>query len=194
MLLQIDSFSQIDGKKLMDIYREGNEENIDYFYPDMSDQVKALELVENSFLNYIQTDFLSKGSKNRYMVLETNGIWMSALRLYFVEDGLYYIEALETHPDYRKRGYAAKLLSEVVALLKESGPFRLCDCVSKKNVPSLATHKKCGFQIARDPGYDYLQNEVSEHCYGMEYAYQADESIQSTAHPADGGARETLPK
>lgn len=107
------------------------------------------------------------------MILAVEGVWVSALRLYFVKDGFCYIEALETHPDYRKRGYAAQLLFSVINVLKDEGSFMLCGCVHKRNTASLATHKKCGFKIVSDNGYDYLRKEADERHFGMQYEYRA---------------------
>lgn len=132
MLHRITSFDGIDGRKLMDLYREGNEENVAYFQPDAPDKALALREQEEGFLRFIRTDFLQKEG-NEYWVLEEEQIWVSALRLYRVAEGQYYIEALETHPEFRKRGYAARLLTRVIEELSSRGPFQLCDCVSKRN-------------------------------------------------------------
>ena len=102
-------------------------------------------------------------------MLEEEGVWCSALRLNRIEPQLYYLEALETRPDLRKRGYAARLLAGVLDALKEEGTYRLCDCVSKKNTASLKTHLKCGFKIVMEKGYDYLFQEECEGDYGLEY-------------------------
>lgn len=171
MLLQIDTFDKLDGRKLMDLYCEGNEENVEYFYPDMSDKNAALQKVENDFLEFLKTRFFCD-RRNRYMILEINGIWVSALRLNYIEDGLYYIEALETHPEYRKYGFAAKLLSEVLDLMKQQGRYKICSCVGHNNIPSLKTHQKCGFSIVSDVGYDYLQKKTDDECYGMQLSYE----------------------
>ena len=55
--------------------------------------------------------------------------------------------------------------------MKKEGPFRLCDCVSKKNLPSLKTHEKCGFRIVSEEGYDYLLEETDDRDFGLEYRY-----------------------
>ena len=167
-LLEIRDFSQIDGRKLMDIYGESNAENVDYFHPDAADKRAALAEMETGFLTFIRDDFLRKES-NRYMVLAENGVWISALRLYDLGDREYYIEALETRPDYRRRGYGAALLKMVLDLLGAEGPFRVRDCVSKKNTASLGTHEKCGFITADTVGHDLLDGSVNERCFTMEY-------------------------
>lgn len=171
MLLVFESPEGLDPARFMGIYRESNEENTDYFYPDLKDKAEAVRRVEADFLDYLRRDFFSREG-NRYLILEENGLWVSALRLSYVEEGLWYLEALETRPDCRRRGYGAKLLTEALEYLKQKGPFRLCDCVGKRNVPSLKTHEKCGFAVATDPGYDYLQKELEEGCFGMEYRWE----------------------
>ena len=170
MIIEINTFDQVDRRKLMDIYRESNTENTDYFYPDVSDKDEALQKVECDYLNYIECDFLA-GSKNQYMILEHDRIWVCALRLYCVHDRLYFIEALETHPSYRRKGYAAQLLAGVIDLLKNRGDYTIRDCVDKKNTFSLLTHQKAGFVIYSDAGYDYLQNETDNESYGMQFIY-----------------------
>lgn len=174
MLLKITSYAELDGRKLMDLYREGNLENTDYFYPDLEDKALALERVERDFLHYLETDFFEKKG-NTYWVWEEHGVWISALRLYPISPGFYYLEALETHPDFRRRGYGARLLDAVLAELKARGPFRLRDCVNKKNAPSLGVHEKCGFRIISQAGFNHLSNEPNERCYGMEYAWGQNE-------------------
>ena len=171
-LLEIRDFSQIDGRKLMDLYGEGNAENADYFYPDTEDRAAALARVEADFLAYIRDKFL-QDQTNRYMILAENGVWISALRLYALGNGEYYIEALETHPACRRRGYGAALLTAVLDRLGAEGPFRVRDCVNKKNTASLRTHEKCGFTAADTVGHDLLDGTVNERCFTMEYKYPA---------------------
>ena len=173
MLRRLETFARVDGRRLMDIYREDNIENTDYFYPDMKDKAQALARVEQDFLHYLETDFFFKPG-NACWVLEENGVWVSALRLTELSPGDYYLEALSTHPDFRRQGCAARLLEAVLAELKKEGPFRLRDCVGKKNVPSLGVHEKCGFRIAAQDGTDCLSGEVNERCYGMEYVWKGE--------------------
>lgn len=52
------------------------------------------------------------------------------------------------------------------------GPFRLCDCVGKKNAASLKAHEKCGFRIVSEKGCDYLHREADDRDFGLEYRYE----------------------
>ena len=170
MLLRISRFDDLDERKLMDIYSESNFENTDYFFPDMRDKKEAVRKVEEGFLGFLKDEFFSQ-SGSEYWVLESDGVWVSALRLSRIEKGLYYLEALETRPDCRRQGHAARLLDGVIDELKKAGPFRICDCISKRNTASIKTHEKCGFSIVSEAGYDYLLNESDDHDYGLEYRY-----------------------
>lgn len=169
MLITITQPHEFDDSKLMAIYAEGNLENTDYFYPEIKDKDEAVKKVENDFCSFIKNEFLN--GKNLYYVWKENGVWVSALRLHYVDSNFYYLEALETHPLYRRKGYAAKLLTAVINEMKSKGSFKICDCVGKKNTASLNTHRKCGFRIVSENGYDYLQNETDDHCYGLEYSF-----------------------
>lgn len=169
MILKITRYSDLDERKLMDVYAESNYENTDYFFPEETDKAVAVRKVEEGFCGFLKAEFFAH-NENAYWVLEENGIWVCALRLNLIEKGLYYLEALETKPDSRKQGYATKLLSGVIEKLRLDGPFRICDCISKKNIASIRTHEKCGFRIVSDKGFDYLQNEADDHDYGLEFA------------------------
>lgn len=171
MLIEISEWSEIDKRKLMNVYRKSNIENIKHFYPDAADRNDALHKVEHDYLEYIRNEFLD--GRNRCMVFEHSGLWVSALRLYWIKDRLYYIEALETHPEYRQKGYASQLLSDVLNTLKKQGSFTVCDCVDKQNTASVAAHLKCGFVISSTAGYDYLQGKSDAQDYGMEFSYKA---------------------
>lgn len=170
MLKKITEFRELDARGLMDVYSESNYENTDYFFPDEADKASAVEKVEAGFLDFLKNDFFGKADA-AYWLLEVDGVYVSALRTCRINEGLYYFEALETRPDSRRKGYGALLLSGVADSLKQGGPFRLCSCVGKKNAASLKTHEKCGFRIVSDKGYNYLNGDADERCFGMEYLF-----------------------
>lgn len=170
MLLRITKSPDLDGRQLMDVYSESNLENTDFFYPGESDKAAAVAGVEAGFLDFLENEFFHL-KKATYWVWEEDGVWISALRICEIRQGAYYLEALETRPDRRGKGYGSRLLLSVLEEMKKEGPFRLLDCVSKKNLPSLRTHEKCGFQIVSQKGYDYLHEEADDRDYGLEYSY-----------------------
>ena len=171
MLLKVTEYGKLDERKLMDVYAESNFENTDFFFPDVSDKNTAVKKVEEGFLDFLMNVFFRQQEDASYWVIEENGVWVSALRTCRVEENTYYLEALETRPDQRKKGYASLLLSGVVNEMNKNGAFRLCDCVGKKNTASVKTHIKCGFKIVSEKGYDCLSGEFYSGDYGMEYSY-----------------------
>ena len=170
MLLEIKNYSDINERKLMDIYEESNSENVEYFYSEEKDIAEGIRKVEAGFLDFLKNNFFNLDEAT-YWVLEEDGVWVSAARTCFIKPDIIYLEALETMPSKRNSGYGYKLLSKIIESLKTYGFLRLCDCVSKKNIPSLKTHEKCGFKIVDDKGNDYLNDDVDDHCFSLEYRF-----------------------
>lgn len=165
MLLEFCSMTEQEMYRMVhEIYREGNVENARWRNPGLEDLTEAIKAEEESFVAFLRT-FLEK-DENSYYVLAVEGAWVSALRLTKIRD-FYYLEALETAEAHRKKGYAAQLIREVVKLLKTRGKVILRDNVSKRNLPSLATHRNCGFEIETEKGINYLSGEQSDQVYGM---------------------------
>ena len=169
MLIKITNYQQLDPAALMAVYAESNRENAEEMFPEL-DKEEAVRKVEEGFLDFLKNDFFAK-ERNTYFVLAEDGEGLAALRTTELPDRLFYLEALETRPDSRRRGYAAKLITAVIAELKKAGPFRLRDCVDKMNIPSVKTHEKCGFRIVGD-GYDFLSGNTKDWEYSMEYRWK----------------------
>lgn len=70
-------------------------------------------------------------------------------------DHQYYLEGLETHRDYYRKGYASALVNEVILYLKEIDISTLRSYVSTNNLRSIQFHKSLGFAI-----YDENENKV----------------------------------
>jgi len=68
--------------------------------------------------------------------------------------GGWYLEALETAPEYRGRGCARRLLLETVRCLKALSAHTIVSVVRRENAASRAVHEACGFEdtgrVARD--------------------------------------------
>ena len=168
MLLTLTDLRELDRSQLMAVYREANLENAAYFEPEARDSAQAVRRCEERFWDYLQHTFFT-GPGRVYWALTQNGLWVSVLRTTEVEPQRFYLEALETHPDYRGQGFATKLLRALLQALAAAGPFELWDCVRRTNLPSIRAHRSAGFVIAADPGYDYLSGAYNPQCYGMGY-------------------------
>ena len=143
MLYLATKLHELKFTKLMDIYVEGNRENGALVHPDLSEGQQILR-AEQAFHQYLtEVFFVTAGAV--YAIWVENDVYVSALRLEPYEDGLL-LEALETVPTQRRKGYAEKLIRAVQAEF----PQKIYSHVSKKNTASLAVHKKCGFRQVLD--------------------------------------------
>lgn len=164
MLLRLTELVDSDIPKLMDIYAEGNRENAEYFYPELP-LTEGIAKEEQKFVTMLRETFFPK-PENTLFVWEMEEQWVAALRLTRL-DGFYYLEALETKPDQRKKGYGKALLEAVCKELTARGCVTIRDCVAKRNEASLRTHCSAGFVIDQDPGIVYPSGETDVRSYGM---------------------------
>ena len=157
MLKIVNKMNDFSFGKLMKVYEEGNLENGQEIWPN-EPAGRQIALAEQEFYSYLQQVFF-KTHGAAYLIWEEKGDYVSALRLEPYRDGLL-LEALETAPKYRKKGYAAQLVS--AAITYASGT-KIYSHVSKKNIPSLRTHEKCGFVKVSDQAV-YADGSVDDRC------------------------------
>lgn len=143
---------------LMEVYQEGNAENAREFYPQEEKNIGILS-AERDFYQYLNESFFPANGAV-YAIWIERGTYVSALRLENYQDGLL-LEALETHPDYRRRGYAVKLINATVAEMRNSGYSKIYSHIGKRNTASLNTHKACGFQRISEHAV-YIDGSVTD--------------------------------
>lgn len=86
------------------------------------------------------------------IIAETfNDEWVSALRAIETTEGHWFLEAVETKPDKRKKGFGKNLLHHTVDYLKNRGMTEVTCTIAKNNHKSQALHEKCGFVPTNDP-------------------------------------------
>lgn len=160
MLIIARKLRELSFGKLMEVYAEGNLENGQDLWQD-EPEYRQIALAEQEFYNYLQQVFFrTEGA--RYLIWEENGQYVSALRLEPYQDGLL-LEALETAPNLRRKGYASRLLQE--ALLNVDG-MKVYSHVGKRNTASLRTHEKCGFMKTLDYSV-YADGSVNDKCFTL---------------------------
>lgn len=102
-----------------------------------------------SYASFLK-DFIQK--PKQLIIVETfDDEWVSALRAIATTDGHWFLEAVETKPEERKRGYGKKLLENTIAYLKSIGMTTLTCTVAKNNFASRALHEKIGFIPTAEP-------------------------------------------
>jgi len=162
MLRLVHSMKELPFGALMEVYAESNRENGQEFWPDLSEGEQLLR-AEQDFYQYLQQVFF-KTEGACCCLWEADGHAVSALRLEPYRDGLL-LEALETAPDHRHKGYAASLIRAVQAQL---GKRKVYSHVGKRNTPSLKTHMACGFCRISEQAV-YADGSVNDRCCTLLY-------------------------
>ncbi len=165
MLLLFYRLKDLHFGKLMALYAQSNKENAGELYGKL-ESGEAILRVEGSFYQYLREDFFSVPGAV-YAVWEENGQYISALRLEPYQDGLL-LEALETHPSFRQKGYAARLIRSVIDHLRQQGQTVIYSHVAKRNKASLCTHKSCGFFQVSDWA-EYIDGSITQRSCTMKY-------------------------
>ena len=156
MLRVFDRLPAINFDALMELYSESNRDNALEFHPQ-EEPGRALALVERSFEDYLREDFFRHRGV-RYALWEESGRYVSGLRLEPYQNGLL-LEALETHPDFRRCGFAKRLIK---AVQQQDGVDRIWSHVDCSNLASLAVHASCDFRKVL--GYAvYLDGSINTH-------------------------------
>ena len=157
MLHIFNKLKDISFSHLMRIYEEGNRENGEEFWPDLESSQQLLR-AEQDFYQYLREVFFQTTGAV-YCIWEEQGRYVSALRLEPYRDGLL-LEALETAPGERRKGYAAKL---ICAVQERYSDGRIYSHVHKRNTPSLKIHEKYGFVRISETAV-HIDGSVSDRC------------------------------
>ena len=143
MLILAHSLRELRLRDLMEVYADSNREKASD-WPNLPPMF-ALQLAEQDHREYLQDIFFRTGGAV-LAVWEENRTYVSALRLEPYKDGLL-LNALETAPVHRKKGYAVRLIR---AVQENMGNVKIYSHVNKRNMPSLKTHEACGFRVISD--------------------------------------------
>lgn len=153
-----NDIDRIDFEKLMDIYEESNCENIQKAYKiadgldDFYEKEKIYKIYKDSYISYLKNEFLAN-KENYLVILKDKDVYLSGLRLHYRKD-YYLIEALETNPNFRNKGYGERLVRDLLKEFKDKTVFR--SEVSISNEKSLGLHKKVGFKVVGKIGNTLL--------------------------------------
>ena len=141
MLLIIDSPEKLDFRGLKEVYSRSLLKAAQKNRKDISSE-------EQKFRRYLQQEFFRlKGAV--YYIWEEEGVYRSALRMEPFEDGAL-ITGLETHPDFRGKGYGSALMAAVLAC--DRVPDRVYSHIAPANTASMKLHEKFGFTKILDFG------------------------------------------
>jgi len=140
MLKIVLDMAQLPVNPLMAICTDALQRDAKDRYGDLPPGI-GLEYAELDLKEYLREVFFrEKGAY--YALWEENGKYVSALRMIPYSDGLL-LHSLHTHPDQRRKGYAASLIRAVLA---REGDKKVYSHVKKENLPSILLHEKMGFR------------------------------------------------
>ena len=142
MLYIANSLKELNFRSLMEVYIEGNMEKAEASEFGVN---QGLLEAEQDFYQYLRESFFQVQGACYAIWLEA-GEYVSAVRFEPYRDGVL-LQALETAPEHRRKGYACKLTQQALAQLKFS---KVYSHVSKKNAASMAVHSRCGFEKILD--------------------------------------------
>ena len=164
MLILARSLRELRFAELMEVYADSNAETARQWphYPSGF----ALQMAEDDHRQYLQDVFFATPGAV-CAIWQVQGEYVCALRLEPYKDGML-LEALETAPEHRRKGYAMSLIKAVQSHLRPSGRVRIYSHVNKRNVPSLKTHEKCGFSRISDHAV-YINGSVDYRCCTLLY-------------------------
>jgi len=168
MLILAHNLRELNFSALMAVYAEGNAENAEAFYPNEDKNIGILRAEEDFYQYLSQSFFPVKGAV--YAIWQEKAEYLSALRLEPYRDGLL-LEALETHPNYRRQGYGKKLILAVLQWLKGQGSCIVYSHIHKRNQASLQTHLSCGFERISEQAV-YIDGSVTDSSCTMRYQFQ----------------------
>lgn len=157
--------SELNTDQLMSVYLESNCADGKAFFPDLNGS-EQLKKAENTFLSYLREIFFHQPGAFYAIWIEA-GDYRSALRLEPYKDG-YLLTALETAPEFRRKGIAFRLTTEALTFLRSRGVKKVYSHVKKHNFASLGVHSKCGFQCISESA-TYIDGTVTQNsctlCY-----------------------------
>ena len=140
MLTQVTEISPETVDRLFAVYAESMADLAENF-PDQKEMRSSYE----GFLR----EFIAE--PGQLILVETeDGGWRSALRAVERRPGFWFIEAVETDPRFRGRGFGRRLLTHTVDLLVSRGAKRIESTVHPDNTASNRLHAACGFNPTED--------------------------------------------
>lgn len=140
----LNAVTQIDEnaiRRLLSVYSESMN--------DMKMNFADDEEMRAAYASFLR-DFV-KNPKQRILVETFEDTWVSALRAIEITEGRWFLEAVETKPDERKKGFGKALLYDTIDYLKTLGMTEATCTISKNNYKSQALHETCGFIPTNNP-------------------------------------------
>ena len=137
MLIHVTQIDEETVERLFAVYVESME--------DLRENYPSLPEMKADYGAFLK-DFVADP---RHLVLVED--WVSGLRAIETEAGRWFLEAVETMPEERHKGYGKRLLRHTILELERRGMTEITCTISKHNTASQALHSQCGFVPTEEP-------------------------------------------
>lgn len=128
--------------RLLEVYRESMD--------DLAENFESRAAMEREYGAFLKEFVQTPGQM--LLAEQGQGRWVSALRAVEVQTGRWYLEAVETNPRDRGKGWGKALLIHTVQELERRGAWELFSLIHPDNGPSIAAHEAAGFSATgREP-------------------------------------------
>lgn len=135
MIVAVNNIDRNTIERLLALYSESMNQMLE-FYSNKNEMITAYTSFCANFI---------KNPNHCILVEEESGCWVSGLRAILTDKEKWFIEAVETKPDQRGKGYGKALLQHTIQYLQERNMKEATCTIAAKNVISQELHKKCGF-------------------------------------------------
>ena len=105
--------------------------------------------IRKDYIEYLMSCSMDENLQAYYIFRDEHNVIVAVCRIVF-DEGEYYLEGLETHRNYYRKGFATQLLFEVLHELKRNNILKIYSIVRNHNTKSLNFHKKHGFTIVME--------------------------------------------
>jgi lincosamide and streptogramin A transport system ATP-binding/permease protein len=131
-------------ERLFDVYAES--------MGDLSVGFSSEEEMRSSYREFLEGFVSDQG--HLVLVEEDGGVWRSALRAVSCGGGHWFVEAVETDPGARRRGYGSLLLRHATEYLRSLGASDVTCIIYGGNEASRRLHESCGFEVTDEDAVD----------------------------------------
>lgn len=131
-------------ERLFDVYAES--------MGDLSVGFSSEEEMRSSYREFLEGFVSDQG--HLVLVEEDGGVWRSALRAVSCGGGHWFVEAVETDPCARQRGYGRLLLLHTTEHLRSLGARDVTCVIYGGNEASRRLHESCGFEVTDEDPVD----------------------------------------
>ena len=133
-------------KMLASVYEESNKENAKRDGHSGLSNISFLE-AEMDFYDYMS--YFLQDQNSFLAIWAENDQYLSAVRIEPYSDGVL-LSGLETILAERRKGYAGRLLQELMIYLKGRDVHKVYSHIKRSNTGSISVHMRCGFDRCLD--------------------------------------------